>query len=121
MKIIKTIATARRFENGLIKIELDEEYGRANEVYSVKANETTYPIIYLERSDYEPYPCYNYPNPDQEKWIGVAGKYEMRQDYINKPIAALEGKTILFFDFHTFLDSSCTVCAFLFVNYNTLI
>jgi hypothetical protein len=26
MKIIKTIATARRFENGLIKIELDEEY-----------------------------------------------------------------------------------------------
>ena len=76
--------------------ELAEEYGKQDEmpVYTVVANETLYPIIYLETEDYEANPCYNYPNPDQEKWLGVAGKYEMRQDYVNMPLAELAGKTI---------------------------
>lgn len=76
--------------------ELAEEYGTQEQmpVYTVVANETTYPIIYLEAEDYEPYPCYNYPNPEQEKWLEVAGKYEMRQDYVNKSFAELAGMTI---------------------------
>lgn len=73
---------------------LNEEYGRANETYTVTANETLYPIIYLEEEGYEEYPCYNYADPDQDKWLALSDKYNMRQDYINKPIAALEGKTI---------------------------
>ncbi|MBQ7941797.1 MAG: N-acetylmuramoyl-L-alanine amidase [Muribaculaceae bacterium] len=76
--------------------ELAEILGKENEmpVYTVVANETTYPIIYLETEDYEPNPCYNYPDPEQERWLKVAGKYEMRQDYVNKSFAELEGKTI---------------------------
>ncbi len=76
--------------------ELAEILGKENEmpVYTVVANETTYPIIYLETEDYEPNPCYNYPDPEQEKWLKVSGKYEMRQDYLGKTIAVLEGKTI---------------------------
>ena len=74
--------------------DLDAEYGRENTKYSVVANETTYPIIYLERSDYAPNPCYNYPNPGHEAWQMVPSKFEMRQDFVNKGIAALEGKTI---------------------------
>ena len=76
--------------------ELAEILGQENEmpVYTVVANETTYPIIYLEAESYEPNPCYNYPDPDQERWLKVAGKYEMRQDYINKSFAELEGKTV---------------------------
>lgn len=85
------MATAPEYKS---TFELDEEYGRENTKYTVVANETTYPIIYLERTDYEPNPCYNYPDPDQEKWIGVAGKYEMRQDYVNKSFAELAGMTI---------------------------
>ena len=73
---------------------LDEEYGRAHETYTVTANETTYPVIYLEATDYEPAPCYNYPNPGHEAWQKISDKYEMRQDFVNKTIAALEGKTI---------------------------
>ena len=74
--------------------ELDEEYGRANETYTVVANETTYPIIYLEEEGYVANPCFNYADPEQDKWLALADKYEMKQDFINKPIAALEGKTI---------------------------
>ena len=74
--------------------ELDEEYGRETETYSVVANETTYPVIYLEASDYEPYPCYNYSDPEQDKWLGVSNSYEMRKDFDNKTLAQLEGKTI---------------------------
>ena len=73
---------------------LDEEYGRTHETFTVTANETTYPIIYLEEEGYEGNPCYNYPDPDQEKWLVISDKYEMRKDYADKKIAALEGKTI---------------------------
>ena len=74
--------------------ELDEEYGREHTKYTVVAHETTYPVIYMEKTDYVPAPCYNYPNPDQPRWIGVADKYEMRKDIENRAFADLEGKTI---------------------------
>lgn len=74
--------------------DLDAEYGRENTKYTVVANETTYPVIYLERSDYEPDPCYNYPNPGHEAWQMVPDKFEMRQDFLNKGIAELKDKTI---------------------------
>ena len=74
--------------------ELDEEYGREHTKYTVVGHETTYPVIYMEKTDYQPAPCYNYPNPDQPRWIGVAEKYDMRKDIDNKAFAVLEGKTI---------------------------
>ena len=74
--------------------ELNEEFGRENETLSVTANETTYPVIYLEASDYVANPTYNYAHPDQEKWLALASKYDMRQDFTNKPLAELDGKTI---------------------------
>lgn len=73
---------------------LDEEYNRPNETFTVTANETLYPIIYLEEEGYEGNPCYNYPDPTQDKWLVLSDKYNMRQDFVNKSIAALEGKTI---------------------------
>ena len=74
--------------------ELDEEYGREHTKYTVVGHETTYPVIYMEKVDYQDPPCYNYPNPDQPRWIGVSDTYAMRKDVENKALTALEGKTI---------------------------
>ena len=74
--------------------DLDEEYAREATKYTVVANETTYPVIQLEASDYVAYPCYNYPEPDQDRWLGLADEYAMRQDYVDKTISVLDGKTI---------------------------
>ena len=74
--------------------ELNEEYGRENVTYSVAANETTYPIIQLEAEGYEANPTYNYPDPFQEKWLKLASSYDMRQDFVQKPVDALAGMTI---------------------------
>ncbi|MGM9804328.1 MAG: N-acetylmuramoyl-L-alanine amidase [Muribaculaceae bacterium] len=73
---------------------LDEEYGREHVTYTVDAGETTYPIIQLEAADYVDNPTYNYPDPIQEKWLNVATSYEMRQDYVKKPVDVLSGKTL---------------------------
>ena len=73
---------------------LDAEYARDAQKYTVKANETTYPVIYLEEEGYVAPDYYNYPQPDQDKFLLLAEKYEMKQDLVNKPINILEGKTI---------------------------
>lgn len=74
--------------------ELNDEYGRENQTYTVVSNETTYPIIYLEEAGYVANPCFNYAQPDQPAWLLLADKYEMRQDYADKAISVLDGKTI---------------------------
>lgn len=74
--------------------ELNDEYGRENQTYTVVSNETTYPIIYLEETGYVANPCFNYAQPDQPAWLLLADKYEMRQDYADKAISVLDGKTI---------------------------
>ena len=73
---------------------LNEEYGRDNATWTVTAGETTYPIIQLEAEGYEANPTYNYPAPIQDKWLEVASSYEMRQDFVKKPVDVLAGKTI---------------------------
>lgn len=74
--------------------ELDDEYAREATKYTVTAHETTYPVVLLEASDYVANPTYNYAAPDQAGWLVLAEKYDMRQDFVNKPISVLEGKTI---------------------------
>lgn len=73
---------------------LDAEYAREHAQIEVKANETTYPIIYLEEEGYVAPETYNYPQPDQDKFLLLAGKYEMKQDFIDKSLSVLDGKTI---------------------------
>ena len=73
---------------------LNEEYGRENPKYSVTSCETTYPIIQLEAAGYVASPTYNYPDPIQDKWLTVGNKYAMRQDFVNKKVDVLAGKTI---------------------------
>lgn len=67
------------------------------EAFSVKANETTYPMIYLEDTAYvAPTVFYeNYPNPTQPSYLQVAGSYEMQQSFVGKSVSeVLRDKTI---------------------------
>ena len=66
---------------------------------TVKANETTYPKIFLTDTAYveeEVTVVYsNYPNPEQPAYLGVPGTFEMQQVHVDKPMDALfAGKTI---------------------------
>lgn len=65
--------------------------------FSVKANETTYPMIYLEDNDYVPPAVvyYNYPEPEQPDYVQLANYYEMTLSFAQKPLASvLNGKTV---------------------------
>ena len=64
---------------------------------TVKANETTYPMIYLTDTAYVPPTVVytNYPNPEQPAYLGVPSTFEMEQAYVDKAMDALfAGKTI---------------------------
>ena len=65
--------------------------------FSVKANETTYKMIYLEDTAYVPPTVvyYNYPEPEQPAYLQLAGTYEMKQSFVGKQLAdVLVGKTV---------------------------
>ena len=66
---------------------------------TVKANETTYPKIFLTDTAYVEEVITvvytNYPDPEQPVYLGVPGSFEMVQSYVDKPMdEALIGKTI---------------------------
>ena len=64
---------------------------------TVKANETTYPMIYLTDTAYVPPTVVytNYPNPEQPAYLGVPGVFEMEQAYVDKAMdAVFADKTI---------------------------
>ena len=65
--------------------------------FSVKANETTYQMIYLSDTSYVPptVTYYNYPEPEQPAYLQLAGTYEMKQSFVGKKLAdVLADKTI---------------------------
>ena len=65
--------------------------------FSVKANETTYKMIYLEDTAYVPPTVvyYNYPEPEQPAYLQLAGTYEMKKSFAGKKLAdVLVGKTV---------------------------
>ena len=65
--------------------------------FSVKANETTYQMIYLSDTSYVPptVTYYNYPEPEQPAYLQLAGTYEMKQSFVGKQLAdVLVGKTV---------------------------
>lgn len=63
---------------------------------TVKANETTYPMVYLEATDYEPPKIVytDYPDEINNPAIGAAKAYNFKEVYANAEIAELSGKTI---------------------------
>ena len=64
---------------------------------TVKANETTYPMIYLTDTAYVPPTVVytNYPNPEQPAYLGVPSVFEMEQVYVDKTMdAVFADKTI---------------------------
>ena len=64
---------------------------------TVKANETTYSMLYLTDTAYVPPVIVytNYPNPEQPAYLGVPSVFEMEQVYVDKDMDALfAGKTI---------------------------
>lgn len=73
---------------------LMDEY---KEAFSVKANETTYSMLYLEDESYTPPTVvyYNYPEPEQPAYLQLAGSYEMTQSFVGKKLPeVLAEKTI---------------------------
>ena len=58
---------------------------------TVKANETTYPMIYLTDTAYVPPTIIytNYPNPEQPAYLGVPSVFEMEQAYVDKEMDVL--------------------------------
>ena len=58
---------------------------------TVKANETTYPMIYLTDTAYVPPTVVytNYPDPEQPEYLGVPSVFEMEQAYVDKPMDVL--------------------------------
>lgn len=65
--------------------------------FSVKANETTYPMIFLEDTSYvaPAVTYYNYPDPVQPSYVQLASTFEMKQSFVGKPMAeVLKDKTI---------------------------
>ena len=65
--------------------------------FSVKANETTYQMIYLSDTSYVPPTVvyYNYPEPEQPAYLQLASTYEMKQSFVGKKLAdVLADKTV---------------------------
>ena len=58
---------------------------------TVKANETTYSMLYLTDTAYVPPTVVytNYPNPEQPAYLGVPSVFEMEQAYVDKPMDVL--------------------------------
>ena len=58
---------------------------------TVKANETTYPMIYLVDTAYVPPVIVytNYPDPEQPAYLGVPSVFEMEQAYVDKDMDVL--------------------------------
>ena len=58
---------------------------------TVKANETTYPMIYLTDTAYVPPTVVytNYPDPEQPAYLGVPSVFEMEQAYVDKQMDVL--------------------------------
>ena len=58
---------------------------------TVKANETTYPMIYLTDTAYVPPTVVytNYPDPEQPEYLGVPSVFEMEQAYVDKQMDVL--------------------------------
>ena len=74
--------------------QLTDEY---KATFSVKANETTYSMLYLEDESYTPPTVvyYNYPEPEQPAYLQLAGSYEMTQSFVGKKLPeVLAEKTI---------------------------
>ena len=63
---------------------------------TVKANETTYPLLYLESESYEPPTVVytDYPDEINNPAIGLAGEYNFGTSYREAAVAELEGKTV---------------------------
>lgn len=63
---------------------------------TVKANETVYPMIYLESESYEPprEVFYTYPDPEQGAWVSVAGSYRTNEVYAAEAVESLAGLTV---------------------------
>ena len=65
--------------------------------FSVKANETTYQMIYLSDTSYVPPTVvyYNYPEPEQPAYLQLASTYEMKQSFVGKKLVdVLADKTV---------------------------
>ena len=58
---------------------------------TVKANETTYSMLYLTDTAYVPPTVVytNYPNPEQPAYLGVPSVFEMEQAYVDKDMDVL--------------------------------
>jgi len=63
---------------------------------TVKANETTYPFIFLADTSWTPPAVVyrNYPEPDQPAYLQVASSYEMKAVYTANTIVDMDGLTI---------------------------
>ncbi len=65
--------------------------------FAVKANETTYQMIYLSDTSYvaPTVTYYNYPEPEQPAYLQLASTYEMKQSFVGKKLAdVLADKTV---------------------------
>ncbi len=69
-------------------LPLDQEQKVA---LTVKANETTYSMLYLTDTAYVPPVIVytNYPNPEQPAYLGVPSVFEMEQAYVDKDMDVL--------------------------------
>jgi hypothetical protein len=63
---------------------------------TVKANETSYAFLYMEASNYVPSKTSdeNYNDPVQPGYAGLRDSLNMTQEYVNKAVDVLAGKTI---------------------------
>ena len=61
--------------------------------FSVKANETTYPMIYLVDTAYVPPTIVyeDYPNPEQPAYLGLPSVFEMQQEAVRDFAEVIEG------------------------------
>lgn len=65
--------------------------------FSVKANETSYQMIFLSDTSYQaPTVFYkNYPDPAQPAYLGLPSSFEMQQSFVGRKMAeALDGLTV---------------------------
>ena len=71
---------------GYLPLEQDQKVA-----LTVKANETTYSMLYLTDTAYVPPTVVytNYPNPEQPAYLGVPSVFEMEQAYVDKDMDVL--------------------------------
>jgi hypothetical protein len=63
---------------------------------SVKADATSYSMLLLQKTGYvPPVGTYaNYPDPQQDSYLGIAAKYNMKRSFLDKNLTVLNGKTV---------------------------